>query len=205
MKTIEVKAVKRDNFGKKSSKAVRSQGQIPCVIYGNGETLHCSIDQTATRDIIFTPSAFIIDLDFGTSKESVVMREVQYHPIGDNALHIDFYRISKTKPITIEIPVKLTGVAEGVKTGGKLILSKRKLRVSGLVSNLPDELNVDVTKLELGKSIFVSDVKIPNLTILTPASTAICAVKMTRAARGAAATDTSTPAPAAASAATPAK
>lgn len=186
MKTIEVKAVKREDFGKKGSKAARNSGLIPCVIYGNGETVHCSIDETVTRDIIYTPNAFIINLDFGTSKESVVMREVQYHPVRDNALHIDFYRVSTTKSIAIDIPVKLTGVAEGVKVGGKLMLSKRKLRVSGLVNDLPDELEIDITKLELGKSIFVSDIVLPNLTILTPGSTAICAVKMTRAARGAA-------------------
>ena len=115
------------------------------------------------------------------------MREVQFHPVREEILHIDFYRVQEGKPVAISIPVRLTGNSEGVKQGGKLILSKRKVRISATMENLPDEIVVDVTTLGLGKSIFVGDLQYDNITLLTPASTAVCAVKMTRAARGAAA------------------
>ncbi len=187
MQTIELTATSRDAFGKKGAKSVRREGSIPCVIYGNGENVHCSLDYSVTRAIIDTPNSYIINLLIGDKTESVVLREVQFHPVNDTVRHIDFYRVDAKKPIMIEVPIKLEGVAEGVKMGGKLSLAKRRVSVLALTKDLPDFLTVDVTPLELGKSIFVSDLKFENLTIVTPATTAICAVKMTRAARGAAA------------------
>lgn len=185
METIKIAGVKRDVFGKKESKAIRKAGQVPCVIYGNGETIHFSVDAKDLKPLIFTPQSYLIEFDVDGKKEVGVMREVQYHPVTDEILHIDFYHIVPGKPIAIDIPVKLTGVAEGVKLGGKLSLSKRKLRVSGDMEHLPDAIEIDVTNLGLGKSIFVGDLKYDNLALLTPATTAVCAVKMTRAARGA--------------------
>ncbi len=187
MKNLEISAKKREDFGKKASKAVRSESAIPCVIYGGGDTVHISVEKTDIKKLIYTPQSFIVVFDIEGKKESVVMREVQYHPVTDEPLHIDFYRVIKNKPIVIDLPVKLYGNAEGVKLGGKLQLAKRKLRVSGLEEHLPDSIDIDVTEMQLGKSIFVGDLNIENLTLLTPATTAICAVRMTRAARGAAA------------------
>ncbi len=187
MQTLELKATKREAFGKKESKAVRRSNQIPCVIYGGGETVHMSIDEKEMRPLIYTPNAYIVEFDIEGKKERGVLREVQFHPVREEILHIDFTRVIPGKPVSIEIPVRLTGNSEGVKLGGKLALSKRKIHVSGLAEHLPDELVIDVTSLELGKSIFVGDLKYDNLTLLTPATTAVCAVKMTRAARGAAA------------------
>ncbi len=186
MQTLEIKAVKREAFGKKESKAIRAAGQVPCVLYGEGETTHFSVDEKALKALIYTPNSFIVEFDIDGKKEKGVMREVQFHPVKDNVMHIDFYRVIPGKPVAIDIPVKLTGNSEGVKQGGKLILSKRKIRVSGTIENLPDELSVDVSSLGLGKSIFVGDLKYDNLDLLTPATTAVCAVRMTRAARGAA-------------------
>ena len=160
---------------------------VPCVIYGNGETVHFSVNEKDFKPLIFTPKSYLVEFDIDGQKEVGVMREIQYHPVKDNILHVDFYHVIPGKPIVIDIPVKLTGNSEGVRQGGKLILSKRKVRVSATMDNLPDELIVDVTSLGLGKSIFVGDLSYDNVTILTPATTAICAVKMTRAARGAAA------------------
>lgn len=196
METIKIAAVKRDIYGKKESKSVRKQGMIPCTIYGNGETVHFSVDTKAVKPLIYTPQSYLVEFDVEGKIELGVMREVQYHPVNDNILHIDFYHVVPGKPITIDVPVKLVGNSEGVKQGGKLALSKRKLRISATIENLPDAITIDVTELGLGKSIFVSDVQEKNITVLTPASTAVCAVKMTRAARGAAA---------AAAAATPGK
>ena len=116
MKTIELAATGRDSFGKKGAKAVRREGLIPCVIYGNGETVHCAIDNSATRAIITTPNSYIINLNFGDKTESVVLREVQFHPVKDVVRHIDFYRVDETKPIMIELPVQLEGIAEDRKS-----------------------------------------------------------------------------------------
>jgi len=187
METIKIAGVKRSTFGKKESKSIRKQGLVPCTIYGKGETIHFSVDAKALKPLIYTPQSYLVEFDIEGNKEVGVMREVQYHPVTDNVLHIDFYHVIPGKPIAIDIPVKLVGNSEGVKQGGKLILSKRKLRVSADMEHLPDTLEVDVTSLGLGKSIFVGDLKFDNITLLTPATTAVCAVKMTRAARGAAA------------------
>ncbi|MFI3299016.1 MAG: 50S ribosomal protein L25/general stress protein Ctc [Rikenellaceae bacterium] len=187
MKNLEIAAKKREDFGKKASKAVRYGEGVPCVVYGGGDTVHFSVDKADLRQLIYTPNSYIVNFDIEGAKETVVMREVQYHPVTDEPIHIDFYRVIAGKPITIDLPVKLYGNAEGVKLGGKLQLSKRKIRVSGLEEHLPDSIDIDVTELALGKSIFVGDLSVENLTMLTPATTAICAVRMTRAARGAAA------------------
>ncbi len=187
MKNLEISAKKREDFGKKASKAVRYADSVPCVIYGGGDTVHLSVAKVDLKQLIYTPQSYIVVFDIEGNKETVVMRDVQYHPVTDEPIHIDFYRVIAGKPIVIDLPVKLYGNAEGVKLGGKLQLAKRKLRVSGLEENLPDSIDVDVTELALGKSIFVGDLAIENLAILTPATTAVCAVRMTRAARGAAA------------------
>ena len=187
METLKIKGTKRSDFGKKESKKLRSEGMVPCVIYGNGETVHFAVKEKDFKPLIFTPKSYLVEFDIDGQKEVGVMREIQYHPVKDNILHVDFYHVIPGKPIAIDIPVKLSGNSEGVRQGGKLILSKRKIRVSAAMENLPDELIVDITNLGLGKSIFVGDLSYENITILTPATTAVCAVKMTRAARGAAA------------------
>ena len=187
MQILQVKAAKRENFGKKSSKEVRRSEQIPAVLYGGGETLHFSVDEKAVKPLIYSPNSYIVEFDLDGKKERGVMREVQFHPVREEILHIDFYRVIDGKPVAIDIPVRLSGNSEGVKQGGKLSLSKRKIRVSGMATDLPDELVVDVTELGLGKTIFVGDLKFDKLTLLTPATTAVVSVRMTRAARGAAA------------------
>lgn len=187
MKTIQIAAVKRDVYGKKASKAVRREGMVPCAIYGGEETVHFSVDVKALKPLIYSPNSYIVEFDIEGKKEIGVMREVQFHPVREQILHIDFYRVQEGKPVAIDVPVHLTGNSEGVKAGGKLVLSKRKIRVSGMIENLPDELVIDITSLGVGKSIFVGDLQYENLTMLTPATTAVCAVRVTRASRGAAA------------------
>lgn len=186
MKTVSVKAVKREDFGKKAAKNVRREGLVPCVLCGNGESVNFSIDPREVKPLIYTPSSYIVEIDFDGKKELAVLREVQFHPVREQILHIDFFRIAAGKPVAIAIPVRLTGNAEGVKIGGKLVLSARKLIVSALVENLPDEIVVDVTPLGVGKTIFVGDLQFDNLKFITPATTAVCAVRVTRASRGAA-------------------
>ena len=193
MKTIPVKAIKRDAFGKKAAKAIRREGLTPCVLCGNGETVAFTVDPREVKPLIYTPSSYIVEFDFDGKKELAVLREAQFHPVREEILHLDFYRIAAGKPVSIAIPVRLTGNAEGVKVGGKLTLSARKLTVSALVENLPDEIVVDVTNLGVGKTtnlgvgktIFVGDLKFENLKFVTPATAAVCAVRVTRASRGA--------------------
>lgn len=185
MQHLQITATKRDAFGKKASGDLRRSSSVPCVIYGGGETIHFSVEKIELKQLLFTPQSYILVFDIEGHKETGVMREVQYHPVTDEPLHLDFFRVIPGKAITIDLPVELYGNAEGVKVGGKLALAKRKLRVQATEENLPDSIRIDVTELGLGKSIFVGDLSVDNLTILTPATTAVCAVKMTRAARGA--------------------
>ena len=168
MKTISVKAVKRADFGKKAAKAVRREGMIPCVLCGNGETVAFSVDPREIKPLIYTPNSYIVEFDFDGSKEQAVLREAQFHPVREEILHLDFYRVAAGKPVSIAIPVRLTGNAEGVKVGGKLTLSARKLTVSALVENLPDEIVVDVTPLGVGKTIFVGDLQFENRRLRRP-------------------------------------
>ena len=151
----------------------------------NGETVAFTVDPREVKPLIYTPSSYIVEFDFDGKKELAVLREAQFHPVREEILHLDFYRIAAGKPVSIAIPVRLTGNAEGVKVGGKLTLSARKLTVSALVENLPDEIVVDVTNLGVGKTIFVGDLKFENLKFVTPATAAVCAVRVTRASRGA--------------------
>ena len=187
MKTLEIKATKRDGFGKKAAKAYRREGLIPCVIYGGGEETAFTVDTKSVKPLIYSPNSYVVEINIDGKVETAVMREVQFHPVREEILHIDFYRVQEGKPVAIDVPVRLTGNSEGVKAGGKLVLSKRKIRVSGMIENLPDELVIDITTLGVGKSIFVGDLQYENLTMLTPATTAVCAVRVTRATRGAAA------------------
>ncbi len=183
MKTIELKAVKRADFGKKAAKAFRREGLIPCVIYGGSEEIAFTVDAKEVKPLIYTPNSYIVELNIDGKVEKAVMREVQFHPVREQILHIDFYRVQEGKPVAISIPVRLSGTAEGVKVGGKLALSARKLMVKAMVDQLPDEIVVDVTPLQVGQTIFVGDLKQENLTFVTPATTAVCAVRVTRASR----------------------
>ena len=185
MKTLEIKAVKRDGFGKKAAKAYRREGLIPCIIYGNGEEVAFTVDTKAVKPLIYSPNSYVVEIEIDGKVEKAVMREVQFHPVREQILHIDFYRVDENKPVAIAVPVRLTGNAEGVKIGGKLALSARKLIVKAMVNQLPDEIVVDVTPLKVGQTIFVGDLQFEGLTFVTPATTAVCAVRVTRASRAA--------------------
>ena len=185
MKTLEIKATKRADFGKKAAKAFRREGQIPCIMYGGGEEIAFTVDTKAVKPLIYTPNSYIVEIEIDGKVEKAVMREVQFHPVREQILHIDFYRIQEGKPVAIAIPVRLTGNAEGVKVGGKLALSARKLTVKAMVDQLPDEIVVDVTPLKVGQTIFVGDLQFEGLQCVTPATTAVCAVRVTRASRAA--------------------
>ena len=185
MKSIQINGTARNSFGKKFAKAARREGQVPCIVYGGGEEVAFTIDVKELKQLIYTPNSYIIELNIDGKIEKAVMREVQYHPVREQILHVDFYRVQDGKPVAVNVPVRLTGNAEGVKVGGKLALSARKLTVKGLVEFIPDEIVIDVTPLQVGQTIFVGDIQRENLTFVTPATTAVCAVRVTRASRDA--------------------
>ncbi len=182
MQHIELKGQVREAGNKAAVKAIRRAGLVPCNIYGLGiENVLFSIDAQDLKAITHTPNSYIIDLELGDKKMFAVLHEVQYHPVTDEALHVDFLAVSEEKPVTIEVPVKVVGHSEGVKMGGKLLVSSRKLRVSAMMNNLPDVLEVDSTNLMIGKQIVAGDLNFDGVTIVSPKATIICSVRPTRA------------------------
>ena len=183
MQHIELKGQVREAGNKAAVKAVRRAGQVPCNIYGHGiENVLFTIDAQDLKTITHTPNSYIIDLELSNgTKMYAVLHEVQYHPVSDEALHVDFIAVNEEKPITIEVPVKVVGHSEGVKMGGKLLVSSRKLRVSAMMNMLPDVLEVDSTHLMIGKQIVAGDLNYEGVTIISPKATIICSVRPTRA------------------------
>lgn len=187
MKVFDLKGTVRTGLGKKATKADRTGDNVPCVLYGGAENVHFTSTVSDLRKLIYTPDVFIVNLDVDGKTCKAIMKALQFHPVSDKVLHIDFLEVSETKPIVVEIPVQLNGLAEGVKAGGKLALEMRKLRVKGMYTNFPEKINIDVTNLGLGKTIQVGTLTLDNLEILNAKNAVVCQVKLTRAARGAAA------------------
>ena len=183
MKHIELNGQVREAGNKAAVKAVRRAGLVPCNIYGLGmENILFTIDAKDLKEITHTPNSYIIDLELNNgTKMYAVLHEVQYHPVSDEALHADFLFVTEDKPVTIEVPVKVVGHSEGVKMGGKLLVSSRKLRVSAMMDKLPDLLEVDSTHLMIGKQIVAGDLNYDGVTIVSPKATIICSVRPTRA------------------------
>ena len=181
--------------GKKADvKAVRRNEQVPCVLYGAGvENVAFSIDAKDLKALTHTPYSHIVDLNVDGKAYVAKLQAIQYHPVTDEARHVDFLVLDENKPVTIDVPIKVFGNSVGVRQGGKLYQAVRKLRVSGLIQNLPDELPVDITPLGVGKQISAGDLSFDNIQIVSPKSTLVCAIKATRAA----ATATTEEAPAA--------
>ena len=194
MKEISVSGQKRATTGKKATKELRTEGLVPCNLYGekkgeNGlpEALAFAIPASQLRKAVYTPHVYVVNLTIDGEAHKAVMKELQFHPTSDALLHVDFYEVSEEKPITIGIPVKLNGLAQGVRDGGKLNLAERKLNVTAPYKQIPEVLNIDVTNLNLGKAIKVADLSFEGLEIATPAQVVVCSVKATRASRSAAA------------------
>lgn len=189
MKTYELKGEIRNDFGKKAARAFRKEGLIPCVVYGGHgeENINFVVKNNDVRNLVYTPEVFLVNLDLGTKKMMATLKDLQFHPVKDTILHIDFLHVFENVPVVIEIPVKLQGLAAGVRAGGKLSLDLRKLKVRGLADKLPEQLEINVESIELGKSIQVGELNFENLELLTPSNAVVCRVQLTRAARGAAA------------------
>ena len=194
MKEISVSGQKRATTGKKATKELRKEGLVPCNLYGekkggNGlpEALAFAIPAAQLRKAVYTPHVYVVNLTIDGEAHKAVIKELQFHPTTDALLHIDFFEVNETKPITIGIPVKLSGHAQGVRDGGRLSQAVRKLNVTAPYKQIPEELEIDVTELKLGKAIKVAELNFEGLEIATPAQVVVCSVKATRASRSAAA------------------
>lgn len=186
MQTIKLEGVKRQEVGKKLTKLLRKEEQVPCVLYGVGEVLHFSTLEKNFKNLIFTPDVYIVELNISGEAKKAILKDIQYHPVSGGILHVDFLEIIDNKEIVMDIPVKLHGLAEGVKAGGKLQLEMRKLKVKALPANMPDRLDVEISHLGLGKGIKVGELSYDNVEILNAKNAVVVAVKLTRAARAAA-------------------
>jgi len=188
MKEISVKGQQRTDTGKKATKLLRKEGLIPCNLYGEAETaLSFSTSMSEIRKAIYTPDVYVVNLNIDGKEHKAIIKELQFHPTTDALLHADFYEINEKKAITIGIPVKLNGLAQGVRDGGKINLSIRKINVTAPYKQIPEILNIDVTNLQLGKAIKVGELSFEGLEIATSPEVIVCSVKATRASRSAAA------------------
>lgn len=184
MKTFEIKGELRKEIGKKNATQLRKEEKIPCVIYGGKENVHFSATEKEFLNILYTPNVYIANIKLESAEYNAVMREVQVHPVSDKVIHIDFVQVFDNKNVTVPVPVKLNGFAKGVKEGGKLNLERRKLNVSGFPQAIPDIIELDVTDIELGKTIKVGDINLPNVKLTDSSNTVVASVKLTRAAKG---------------------
>ncbi|MBQ8462441.1 MAG: 50S ribosomal protein L25 [Bacteroidales bacterium] len=181
MKHFELKGQLRQVGNKAAIKAIRAQGLVPCNLYGLGlENVLFTVDAKDLKGLTHTPASYIVDLVLDGKKYTAVVHELQFHPIEDVCLHVDFLQVNEEKPIAIKVPLNITGHAAGVQAGGKFVKNVRELRISALMKNLPDQLDVDITKLGIGENIVAGDLKYEDITILNPKSTIICGVKATR-------------------------
>ncbi len=187
MKTFELNAVVRTSTGKTAAKGMRKTALIPANIYGGDQNLMISVDEKETSKAIYTPHVYIVNISVDGKVYSTIIKEIQFHPVSDKILHIDFLQISEKKKVTVGLPIVLEGQAEGAKQGGKLIQVVRKVRVNGIAKDLPESINVDVTSLGIGKSIMVGDLAFDKFTIAEQKSVVIATIKSTRAAKDAAA------------------
>lgn len=186
MKTVVVKGQKRNSLGKKEAKLIRSQELVPSVLYGAGEPIHFAVPFSEMRQLVYTPGVFLVDVDIDGTIYPAMMQDVQWHAVEEQILHVDFLKIEENKKIKIDVPVKVAGLAKGIKAGGKLKINLRRLKVKALAKDLPDSIEINVTKLGIGQSVKVADLSLKNIELLDKKSNVVVAVTITRAARSAA-------------------
>ena len=187
MKEIEVKGQKRTDLGKKAAKAMRKEGLIPCNLYGEAknadgapEALSIACPMSELRKIVYTPHIYVIKLVIDGEERTAILKELQFHPVTDALLHVDFYEVNDQKPIKVGIPVKLNGLAQGVRDGGRMNLSIRKIDVTAKYQSIPEHLDIDVTAMTIGKSIKVGDLHFEGLEMATSKNVVVCSIKATR-------------------------
>ena len=180
MKSIEIKGSLRADLGKKASKTVRKQGSVPCVIYGGKENVNFFVETPALKPLVYSPNVYLVNIDVDGKVYTAIMKELQFHPVSDEILHIDFVQISDSKIVTMNIPIHVVGNSVGVKKGGRLSLVKRSLKIKALPKNLPDVLDVNVETLDVGQSVKVGDLNFPNLTVMNNSREPIVSILSSR-------------------------
>ena len=190
MKSITIQGTKRENVGKKSTKALRDAELVPCVVYGGEAPLNFSAEEKAFKGLVYTPEARTVSIEVDGKTIPAILQDIQFHPLTDKIIHADFYQMSDDKPVVMEVPVRLTGRSKGVVAGGAMRQSFRKLKVKAIPANLPDEIVVDVTPLKIGSKLYVGGIKAEGFTFMHPDNAVVVAVKMSRtAAKGGAGVD----------------
>ena len=182
MKTLAISVKERQDVGKTSTRALRNQGNVPCVLYGGEKQVAFYAHENDFRKLVYTQEVFIVELDIDGNKVNSIMQDIQFHPVTDKILHIDFLEVFDDKPITVSIPVILNGVAIGVRNGGNLMFRRPKIITKGLVANLPDAINLDIESLKIGSFIYIKDLSIDGCQFLAPENSVVVGVKTARAA-----------------------
>jgi len=180
MKTIEINGSKRANISKQEVKNLRGSEMVPCVLYGGEEQVHFSTDLSSFKGLVYTPDVHMVKLSVDGKEYHCVIQDVQFHPVTDVIIHADFLQVFDNKPVTMSIPVKLTGASEGVKMGGKLVTKYRRLKVKALPANLPDFITIDISSMKIGDTIRVRDLNLSDVTLLESPANVIVSVNMTR-------------------------
>jgi len=180
METFEITGTLREEVGKKYSKKLRREDHVPCVLYGGKENIHFSAEEKAFKNIVYTPNIYMIKLVIDGKNHNALLKDIQFHPVSDRILHMDFIEISDDKPVNITMPLRLTGDSIGIKNGGKLRWKRRQMNVRGLPKDFPDYLDVDITNLEIGETIKVGELSYENLQILDPLRSMVVAVVSSR-------------------------
>ena len=182
MKTLAISVKQRENVGKTSTRALRNQGKVPCVLYGGEKQVTFHAHENDFRKLVYTPDVFIVELDIDGSKVKAIMQDIQFHPVTDKILHIDFLEISDDKAITVSIPVILNGLAIGVRDGGNLMFRRRKIITKGLSANLPNAIEINIEDVKIGQFIYIKDIELEGCEFLAPPSSVVVGVKMSRGA-----------------------
>ncbi len=183
MKSITIKGSERESVGKKATKALRNAGKVPCVVYGGEKPIHFSAEELSFRDLVYTPAAHTVAIELENgAKVDAVMQDIQFHPVTDKIIHIDFYQLFPDKAVTMNIPVRLQGNSPGVRNGGRLLFRKRKLAIKALPDKLPNFFDIDISKLKIGDNISVESLLNDDFAILHPETTVVVQVKTARAA-----------------------
>ena len=180
MKSITIKGSKRESVGKVSTKALRNAGMVPCVIYGGDKPVHFSAEEKAFKKLVYTPDVFTASLDVDGQKIGAILQDIQFHPVSDKILHVDFYQLFDDKEVTMNIPVKLTGTSPGVLNGGSLRFTNRKLKIKALPANLPDYVTADISKLRIGNKLLITSLFNDDYTFMHPDNTVVVQVRTSR-------------------------
>lgn len=183
MKSITIKGSKRESVGKVATKALRNAGMVPCVIYGGETPIHFSAEEKAFKNLVYTPNVYTATINVDGKEINAILQDIQFHPVTDKILHIDFYQLFDDKEITMTIPVKLTGTSPGVLNGGALRFTNRKLKVKALPANLPDFISADISKLKIGNKLFITSLKNDDYTFMHPDNTVVVQVRTSRNAK----------------------